>query len=92
MEEKMVIIVPEETDEFKKQRNDFKLTLELSVFATFWGLFMMKLPIPEDIWNFVYNNKDNLPNNEIKMAFSILAGAPIEKDPYVRQMVLGEVV
>ncbi len=91
MEEK-IIIVPEETDEFKKTKNEFKLTLEISIFATFWGLYLLKYPIPEDIWSYVYNQKDNLPNDNIKMAFNILSGASIEQDSIVRQMVFAEIM
>ncbi len=92
MEEKMVILVPEETEEFIKLRNDFKLTLEISIFATFWGLYLLKYPIPEDIWDYVYNQKDNFPNENIKMAFNILSGAPIEQDSFIRQMVFAEIM
>jgi len=92
MENKLIIEVPQESEEFLKQRNDFKWTLDLEVFSKFWGLYILKLPIPADVWNYVLNHKCPIEDVSIQQAFKFIQGAPFEQDSIVRQMVLKEIV
>ena len=48
--EKQVIEIPQETEKHKLNRENFKSTLDIDVFAKFLGLYVMKLPIPLDIY------------------------------------------
>lgn len=90
-DEILTFLIPSESDEFLKAKENFKWTLDLEMFSKFWGLYVMKLPIPNDIWEYVYTNKDKMPNG-LEFPMRILAGAPIEQDDSVRQMVFAEVM
>ncbi len=92
MEEKLIVEVPQESEEFLKQRNEFKWTLDLEVFSKFWGLYVLRLPIPEDIWNYVLTHTCPIENISLKQAFQFIQGAPMEQDSVVRQMVFKEII
>ena len=90
--EVLTFLIPLESEEFKKEKEEFQWSPELEIFVKFWGLFVMKKPIPDEIWEYVYANKNKMPSAKFDQAISILAGAPIEQDEYVRQMVLAQVM
>ena len=66
------------------------MNLDTEIFSRFLGLYIMKLPIPEDIYQYAMSHE--CPSNDpgIKQIFSIIQGAPDEN--LVRRLVLTTLV
>ncbi len=74
-----------------KEKDELKWTLDLDIFSKFWGLYIMKLPIPQDIWNYVVENKHNMPTKELHLATTMLNGSSNQMDNTLRQLIFMEI-
>lgn len=74
-----------------EEKSEFKWTLDLDIFSKFWGLYIMKLPIPQDIWNYVVENKHNMPTKELHFAATMLNGSSNQMDNALRQLIFMEI-
>jgi hypothetical protein len=64
------------------------MTLDAEIFSRFLGLYIMKLPIPQDVFDYVNSHKCPVENVGIRLAIKMISSAPDQMDNTLRNLVL----
>lgn len=65
-----------------------QISLNEEIIARFIGLYLMKVDIPEDIYEYVKENKSKVILPHLKMFFGVIFGAPDETNESIRKMAI----
>jgi hypothetical protein len=78
-------IINEKENKPEETKND---DLNNQIFSQFLGLYMMKMPIPENIFDYVKTHECPSKSIDAKMAFTQILGSSDLSDPILYQMII----
>lgn len=82
----------EEKTEIAEKKLSSKLSskpsaLDIEIFSRFLGLWLMKMDIPQDVFEYVSMNSNKISDVDTHVIIKMILGSSYQKDAVLRQMV-----